>query len=137
MRFLQIEWHNHERARNAWEIEREEMKQKFSRDEGEIKKLKWQNEFLEKHVKMLESALKAERAKSRALAAGDKSAVEGEAQKEVKAKGASKADAKSGMNAAKRALSFHFTLCLVFTADIVLHSSEQASQLVPEHRGQH
>jgi striatin 1/3/4 len=70
MRFLQMEWHNHERARNAWEIEREELKQKASKDEGQLNKLRRQVEALEKHVKMLEMAVKAERAKSKALAAG-------------------------------------------------------------------
>ncbi|KIW09455.1 uncharacterized protein PV09_00335 [Verruconis gallopava] len=75
MRFLQMEWHNHERARNAWEIEREELKQKASKDEGQLNKLRRQVEALEKHVKMLEMALKAERKKSKALAAGDKAAA--------------------------------------------------------------
>ncbi|QDS70425.1 hypothetical protein FKW77_009613 [Venturia effusa] len=98
MRFLQIEWHNHERARNSWEIEREEMKQKVTKDEGEIKKLKWQNEFLEKHVKMLESSLRAERAKSKALASGDISAAEKESPKETKGKAAAKLDPRTAYN---------------------------------------
>lgn len=101
MRFLQIEWHNHERARNSWEIEREEMKQKVTKDEGEIKKLKWQNEFLEKHVKMLESSLRAERAKSKALASGDKSVAENEVPKEAKGKAAAKLDPRSGKTCCK------------------------------------
>jgi striatin 1/3/4 len=130
MRFLQIEWHNHERARNSWEIEREEMKQKVSKDEGEIKKLKWQNEFLEKHVKMLESSLRAERAKSRALAAGDKSVAENEATKEAKVKAAVKLDPRSGKPAARRAL-----LHALFMANKISHSSQQASQLLLERRG--
>lgn len=72
------------------------MKQKVTKDEGEIKKLKWQNEFLEKHVKMLESSLRAERAKSKALASGDKSVAENEVSKEAKGKAAAKLDPRSG-----------------------------------------
>jgi striatin 1/3/4 len=94
MRFLQIEWHNHERARNAWDIERAEMMAKIIKHEGETPMLKRQVEVLEKHIRMLELALKAERAKSRALAAGDKPAVEEEQTKDVKGKNAVKPDTK-------------------------------------------
>lgn len=94
MRFLQIEWHNHERARNAWDIERAEMMAKITKHEGEAPMLKRQVEVLEKHLRMLEQALKLERTKSRALAAGDRLAEE-EQQKEVKGKGAVKSDTKS------------------------------------------
>lgn len=79
-----MEWHNHERARNAWEIEREELKQKASKDEGQLNKLRRQVEALEKHVKMLEMALKAERAKSKALAAGEKPLTAEETKKQDK-----------------------------------------------------
>ena len=58
MRFLQLEWHNHERARNAWDIERAEMKAKIAKQEGEVRSAKRLNEQLEKHVKMLENALR-------------------------------------------------------------------------------
>jgi striatin 1/3/4 len=54
MRFLQLEWHNHERARNAWDIERAE-------------KL---NDQLNKHIRMLEQALMNERAKAKSGAVG-------------------------------------------------------------------
>ncbi|KAI7180907.1 hypothetical protein KC352_g23582, partial [Hortaea werneckii] len=37
MRFLQIEWHAHERARNSWDIERAEMKAKIAKQEGEVR----------------------------------------------------------------------------------------------------
>jgi striatin 1/3/4 len=94
MRFLQIEWHNHERARNAWDIERAEMMAKIVKHEGETPMLKRQVEVLEKHIRMLEQALKAERAKSRALAAGDKSAPEDEPTSEVKGKNAVKTEGK-------------------------------------------
>ncbi|KAH0417790.1 WD40 repeat-like protein, partial [Aureobasidium melanogenum] len=63
MRFLQIEWHNHERARNAWDIERAEMKAKIAKHEGECRHAKRINEQLERQVRMLESALKQERRK--------------------------------------------------------------------------
>ncbi|EME43393.1 hypothetical protein DOTSEDRAFT_72705 [Dothistroma septosporum NZE10] len=65
MRFLQIEWHNHERARNAWDIERAEMRAKIAKQEGENKQGKRINEQLERQVRMLELALKNERAKSK------------------------------------------------------------------------
>lgn len=63
MRFLQIEWHNHERARNAWDIERAEMKAKIAKQEGESRQAKRINEQLERQVRMLEMALKNERTK--------------------------------------------------------------------------
>jgi striatin 1/3/4 len=84
MRFLQIEWHSHERARNAWDIERAEMIKKITALEGSSNKEKRQVEMLEKHVKMLEQALKAERAKSRALAAGEKAVENEQVQKQQK-----------------------------------------------------
>lgn len=66
MRFLQIEWHNHERARNAWDIERAEMKAKIAKQEGECRHAKRINEQLDRQVRMLEMALKNERAKNKA-----------------------------------------------------------------------
>lgn len=137
MRFLQIEWHNHERARNSWEIEREEMKQKVTKDEGEIKKLKWQNEFLEKHVKMLESSLRAERAKSRALASGDKPVAENEVPKEAKGKAAAaKLDPRSGKTCCETTAFTSAGLSgPLFIANVVMYSLHQASQLLLERRG--
>lgn len=64
MRFLQIEWHNHERARNAWDIERAEMKAKIAKQEGEYRQAKRLNEQLDRQVRMLEMVLKNERAKA-------------------------------------------------------------------------
>lgn len=69
MRFLQIEWHNHERARNSWDIERAEMKAKIAKQEGELRHGKRLNEQLEKQIRMLEAALKNERNKSRTKSA--------------------------------------------------------------------
>lgn len=66
MRFLQIEWHNHERARNAWDIERAEMRARIAKQEGECKHAKRINEQLDRQVRMLEVALKKEREKNKA-----------------------------------------------------------------------
>lgn len=71
MRFLQTEWHRHERDRNAWEIERAEMKSRIGRLEGESKTYKRLHDSLGKHVKMLESALKREREIVKSLKKGE------------------------------------------------------------------
>ncbi|KAK4996306.1 1,2-dihydroxy-3-keto-5-methylthiopentene dioxygenase [Elasticomyces elasticus] len=71
MRFLQIEWHNHERARNAWDIERAEMKAKIAKQEGETRHARRLNEQLDRQVRMLEKVLKDERAKSKGQKAPD------------------------------------------------------------------
>jgi len=65
MRFLQIEWHNHERARNAWDIERAELKVKLAKMNGEWRAAKRMNEQLDKQIRMLEIALRKEREKSK------------------------------------------------------------------------
>ena len=70
MRFLQTEWHRHERDRNAWEIEREEMKKRIAILEGESRTSKGLRSSLEKHVKILELALKRERERVKALGKG-------------------------------------------------------------------
>lgn len=61
MRFLQTEWHRHERDRNAWEIEREEMKKRIASLEGEARSSKGLRGILERQIRMLELALKKER----------------------------------------------------------------------------
>jgi striatin 1/3/4 len=71
MRFLQTEWHRHERDRNAWDIEREEMKKRIAHLEGESRTSRGVRVSLEKHVKILEIALKKEREKIKALNKGD------------------------------------------------------------------
>lgn len=96
MRFLQIEWHNHERARNAWDIERAEMKAKIAKQEGEGRQAKRLNEQLDRQVRMLEMALRNERAKSKGGSVEEKKGAEPE--KELKKNGAEK-----GMKASKRA----------------------------------
>ncbi|PNS15352.1 hypothetical protein CAC42_611 [Sphaceloma murrayae] len=65
MRFLQIEWHSHERARNAWDIERAEMKAKIAKQEGELRHSRRLNDQLERQIKMLELALRNERARNK------------------------------------------------------------------------
>ncbi|KAF2756212.1 striatin Pro11 [Pseudovirgaria hyperparasitica] len=72
MRFLQLEWHNHERARNAWDIERAEMKAKIAKQEGDVRSAKKLNDQLDKQIRMLEMALKNERAKNKAAKTDDK-----------------------------------------------------------------
>jgi striatin 1/3/4 len=63
MRFLQTEWHRHERDRNAWEIERQEMKARIAALEGAGRRADAQQKSLGKYVKMLEDALQRERKK--------------------------------------------------------------------------
>ncbi|KAI9893654.1 MAG: hypothetical protein M1814_005869 [Vezdaea aestivalis] len=75
MRFLQMEWHRHERDRNAWEIERAEMKAKIARQEGDGRTGKKISESLSTHVKMLEKALRAERERQKAAASIDKDSL--------------------------------------------------------------
>lgn len=66
MRFLQMEWHRHERDRNAWQIERAEMKSRIGKLEGDGRTSKRLQESLGKHVKILENALRKERDKTKA-----------------------------------------------------------------------
>lgn len=70
MRFLQTEWHRHERDRNAWEIERQEMKGRIARLEGSTRKSDNSNRSLKKYVSMLEKALKERDSQVKALKAG-------------------------------------------------------------------
>lgn len=72
MRFLQTEWHRHERDRNAWEIERAEMKSRIGRLEGELRTSKRLHESLGKHVRLMEAALKKEREKVKKLSNNEK-----------------------------------------------------------------
>ena len=66
MRFLQSEWHRHERDRNAWQIERAEMKSRIGKLEGDGRTNKRLRESLDKHVRLLENSLKQERQKNKA-----------------------------------------------------------------------
>ncbi|KAI9827384.1 MAG: hypothetical protein M1826_006309 [Phylliscum demangeonii] len=69
MRFLQIEWHRHERERNGWEIERAEMKGRIAKIEGENRSSKKMQDSYSTHVRLLETALRKERDKVKAMAA--------------------------------------------------------------------
>jgi len=93
MRFLQLEWHNHERARNAWDIERAEMKAKIAKQEGEVRSAKKLNDQLNKHIRMLEQALTNER-KKKSEAAGGYSEAGADDKKDLKGK-------KGGVNSTK------------------------------------
>lgn len=66
MRFLQTEWHRHERDRNAWEIERQEMKARIASLEGTGRRADISQATLKKYIQMLESTLRAERKKAKA-----------------------------------------------------------------------
>jgi striatin 1/3/4 len=70
MRFLQTEWHRHERDRNGWEIERQEMKGRIARLEGSTRKADSSNKSLKKYISMLEKALKERDAQVKQLKAG-------------------------------------------------------------------
>jgi striatin 1/3/4 len=65
-----MEWHRHERDRNGWEIERQEMKGRIARLEGSTRKADTSIGSLKKYVNMLEKALKERDAQVRALKAG-------------------------------------------------------------------
>ena len=110
MRFLQLEWHNHERARNAWDIERAEMKAKIAKQEGEVRSAKKLNDQLNKHIRMLEQALLNERARSKAAAIGGEGQTVGEGVNDLKGKAGSRFDSKGAVKPLKRMPSlFHAT----------------------------
>ncbi|KAM7199731.1 WD40-repeat-containing domain protein [Naviculisporaceae sp. PSN 640] len=58
MRFLQTEWHRHERDRNAWEIERQEMKSRIASLEGQTRRADATQKALRKYVTILEKKVK-------------------------------------------------------------------------------
>jgi striatin 1/3/4 len=62
MRFLQTEWHRHERERNAWEIERLEMKSRIAALEGQARRADATQKALNKYVTMLQKKLKDQQA---------------------------------------------------------------------------
>lgn len=70
MRFLQTEWHRHERDRNGWEIERQEMKGRIAKLEGSTRKSDSSNKSLKRYINMLEKALKERDSQVKALKAG-------------------------------------------------------------------
>jgi striatin 1/3/4 len=58
MRFLQTEWHRHERDRNSWEIERQEMKARIAQLEGKLKRGDATQNAAKKYIKLLEKKIK-------------------------------------------------------------------------------
>ena len=76
------------------------MKAKIAKQEGEVRSAKRLNDVLNKQIRMLEQALKNERAKSKAVAAGD--VLVTEEKKDNKGKTGIKPDSKSGMKSTKR-----------------------------------
>ena len=58
MRFLQTEWHRHERDRNAWEIEKQEMKARIASLEGQARRSDATQKALKKYVTILEKKVK-------------------------------------------------------------------------------
>ena len=71
MRFLQTEWHRHERDRNSWDIEKEEMKKRIANLGGDARTSRGVKTSLERHLKILETALKKERERTKHLAKGE------------------------------------------------------------------
>ncbi|KAI1124142.1 WD40 repeat-like protein [Nemania abortiva] len=58
MRFLQTEWHRHERDRNSWEIERQEMKGRIAALEGAARRGDATQKALKRYVQILEKKIK-------------------------------------------------------------------------------
>lgn len=71
MRFLQTEWHRHERDRNAWEIDKQEMKGRIANLEGAARRADATQKALKKYVAILEAKVKEQSAQLKAAAAGD------------------------------------------------------------------
>lgn len=58
MRFLQTEWHRHERDRNGWEIERQEMRGRIANLEGQTRRNTRTTVGLNKYISMLERTIR-------------------------------------------------------------------------------
>ncbi|PHH89591.1 hypothetical protein CDD83_5704 [Cordyceps sp. RAO-2017] len=71
MRFLQSEWHRHERDRNAWEIERQEMRGRIASLEGQARRADATQKALKKYVSILERKIKEQAAQLKGPAAAD------------------------------------------------------------------
>lgn len=71
MRFLQTEWHRHERDRNAWEIEKQEMKGRIANLEGQARRADATQKALKKYVSILERKVKDQAAQIKGTAAED------------------------------------------------------------------
>ncbi|KAL8400935.1 hypothetical protein RB594_001093 [Gaeumannomyces avenae] len=66
MRFLQTEWHRHERDRNSWDIEKQEMKSRIASLEGSARRADATQRALKKYVTILEQKVKEQAAKLKA-----------------------------------------------------------------------
>ncbi|POR36418.1 Striatin Pro11 [Tolypocladium paradoxum] len=71
MRFLQTEWHRHERDRNAWEIEKQEMKGRIASLEGQARRADATQKALKKYVSILERKVKEQAAQIKGAPATD------------------------------------------------------------------
>lgn len=69
MRFLQTEWHRHERDRNAWEIEKQEMRGRIASLEGQARRADATQKALRKYVAILERKIKEQLAQLTGAAA--------------------------------------------------------------------
>jgi striatin 1/3/4 len=83
MRFLQTEWHRHERDRNAWEIEKQEMKGRIANLEGAARRADATQKALKKYVAILESKVKDQAAQLKAAAGGTQMEDQGAKPKKV------------------------------------------------------
>lgn len=63
MRFLQSEWHRHERERNSWDIEKQEMKARIAQLEGKIKRGDATQNASRKYIKLLQRKVKDQSAR--------------------------------------------------------------------------
>ena len=71
MRFLQTEWHRHERDRNAWEIEKQEMRGRIANLEGQARRADATQKALRKYVSILERKVKEQAAQLKGSEATD------------------------------------------------------------------
>ncbi|KAM3426980.1 hypothetical protein NHJ13734_009171 [Beauveria thailandica] len=71
MRFLQTEWHRHERDRNAWEIENQEMRSRIANLEGQARRADATQKALRKYVAILERKVKDQAVKLKGTSADD------------------------------------------------------------------
>ncbi|PKS05535.1 hypothetical protein jhhlp_008052 [Lomentospora prolificans] len=62
MRFLQSEWHRHERERNSWDIEKQEMKARIAQLEGKLKRGDATQNASKKYIKLLQRKIKEQSA---------------------------------------------------------------------------
>ena len=66
MRLLQTEWHRHERDRNSWEIDRQEMKGRIAALEGSARRSDATQKALKRYVASLEKKVKDQAAQLKA-----------------------------------------------------------------------